>query len=400
MFKHCLLMQITVEEEMEYREQVKKKGWLNFLRKETKKMNKWRDIKIKIAICGEAGAGKSTLINSIRGLRADDDGAAKDGLVETTSERTMYSLPGNSNIELWDLPGFGTSKFKDKDEYMKTVNWHEFETILLISAKRFTENDAWLARKILNSYPEQNLFFVRTQVDLDILNFKKSRRIRPSRNDIEHQLKIIREDSSEQLNKNGITQFTVFLIDSLDQDAFDFPNLVQNMLAKANGLKKEAIVLSLSGFSKCIIDPKLRQLRNGINKYAIFSAIAAMFGNISKNTIPEVEVMFRYARFCREQLGLNDQNLENLTKHLNKELKTMLNIDNMESSLHCTSLEMFASFYMQQKKYVHGRFSFSSFREIIHYHKICQLTLNAYLDICARDLKTIQSSIQQSLREN
>ena len=40
-------------------------------------------------------------------LRDDDDGAAKTGVTETTTEAAVYSHPTNDKIKFWDLPGIG-----------------------------------------------------------------------------------------------------------------------------------------------------------------------------------------------------------------------------------------------------------------------------------------------------
>ena len=233
------MFKITEEKEMQYKDQLEKSGWSGFLKKVTDKCNSWRDIKIKIAVTGESGAGKSTFINSIRGLKSDDKGAAPIGLVETTMKPTKYQFPENKNIELWDLLGFGTTTFKDKTRYLQHVQWNEFEAILLLSAKRFTENDAWLAREIKKKNPEHQLFFVRTHVNVDIQNFKASRKT-TTKQDEDFQLKRIRDDSSEQLRKIGIKDHAVFLIDSHDCFALDYKDLVKKMVFKANSSKKRS----------------------------------------------------------------------------------------------------------------------------------------------------------------
>ena len=62
-----------------------------------------------IAVVGKAGCGKSTLINSLRGMYPSNEGAAKIGIVEPTLELTAYVHPENENIVLWDFPGFNLS---------------------------------------------------------------------------------------------------------------------------------------------------------------------------------------------------------------------------------------------------------------------------------------------------
>ncbi|XP_076827987.1 interferon-gamma-inducible GTPase 10 [Brachyhypopomus gauderio] len=53
----------------------------------------FRQLKMDIAVTGESGSGKSTLINALRGLNHGDEGAASTGVVETTTEPSMYQYP-------------------------------------------------------------------------------------------------------------------------------------------------------------------------------------------------------------------------------------------------------------------------------------------------------------------
>ncbi|WAR22804.1 IIGP5-like protein [Mya arenaria] len=48
---------------------------------------------------GESGTGKSSFINSIRGLMADDPGAAEVSAVETTMKPKAYDHPDNPNLQ-------------------------------------------------------------------------------------------------------------------------------------------------------------------------------------------------------------------------------------------------------------------------------------------------------------
>ena len=73
-----------------------------------------RDIEsapLHIAVTGETGAGKSTFINTLRGVGHEEKGAAPTGAIETTMKRTPYPHPKLPNVTIWDLPGIGTTNF-------------------------------------------------------------------------------------------------------------------------------------------------------------------------------------------------------------------------------------------------------------------------------------------------
>ena len=69
------------------------------------KLDSWKEQKLNIGFIGDRGCGKSTLINTLRGLFPSDEGAANTGQKETTKCPTPYPYPDNPNIILYDLPG-------------------------------------------------------------------------------------------------------------------------------------------------------------------------------------------------------------------------------------------------------------------------------------------------------
>ncbi|XP_035688351.1 interferon-inducible GTPase 5-like isoform X2 [Branchiostoma floridae] len=65
-----------------------------------------RPDEVRIGVVGDPGAGKSTFINSVRGLRPRDPGAARVGLTHTTAEPTEYPHPDlPDSLVLVDFPG-------------------------------------------------------------------------------------------------------------------------------------------------------------------------------------------------------------------------------------------------------------------------------------------------------
>ena len=83
-------------------------------------LDKWKNDKLNIAFIGERGCGKSTLINSIRGLYPTDPGAALVDIIECTTDPTPYTHPNNVNLLLWDLPGVNTPNYT-LDAYLNKV---------------------------------------------------------------------------------------------------------------------------------------------------------------------------------------------------------------------------------------------------------------------------------------
>ncbi|XP_060605948.1 interferon-inducible GTPase 1-like [Ruditapes philippinarum] len=75
-------------------------GMSELKKKVDEDIDKWKNVPVNIAATGYTGVGKSSFINSFRGLRANSDGAAKVDVDEATAEPTKYMHPINKNIAL------------------------------------------------------------------------------------------------------------------------------------------------------------------------------------------------------------------------------------------------------------------------------------------------------------
>ncbi|XP_060567209.1 interferon-inducible GTPase 1-like [Ruditapes philippinarum] len=176
-----------------------------------------------IAITGNSGVGKSSLINSLRGLKANSEEAAAVGVDETTTMPMKYIHPYNENIVLWDLPGMGTQRFP-KSTYLKDVGFYKFDFFLIITATRFTENDLWLANEVKRL--GKKFYFIRTKMDLDVENDKFDnpeicKAVTVSK---------VRTAMATHVANAGFEFIKVFLIDNHFPQAYDFPLLIDAIL--------------------------------------------------------------------------------------------------------------------------------------------------------------------------
>lgn len=113
--------------------------------------------RINFAVAGSGGVGKSTMINTLRGLKARDPLAAEVGVKETTMEPSEYRFPGLGmpwesltnldKVSLWDLPGVGTQNFPSNN-YIREMGLRYFDGVLIVTAERFTQNDIMLMRDL------------------------------------------------------------------------------------------------------------------------------------------------------------------------------------------------------------------------------------------------------------
>ncbi|EPQ20465.1 Interferon-inducible GTPase 5 [Myotis brandtii] len=128
--------------------------------------------RLEVGVTGESGAGKSSLINALRGLGAEDPGAALTGVVETTMQPSSYPHPQFPDVTLWDLPGAGCPGCP-ADKYLKQVDFGRYDFFLLVSPRRCGAVEARLASEILRQ--GKKFYFVRTKVDEDLAATRSQR---------------------------------------------------------------------------------------------------------------------------------------------------------------------------------------------------------------------------------
>jgi len=150
---------------------------------------------INVAVTGNAGVGKSSFINTVRGLRPRDHGAADVSPNETTMEPKWYEFPELSvATRLWDLPGAGTQRFP-RETYIQSMGLRYFDIVIIVTATRYTETEVMIAEELKSfSVPH---FMVRNKVDADIANNQDDHDL-PA----ESTLVSIRED----MKKQGVRQ--------------------------------------------------------------------------------------------------------------------------------------------------------------------------------------------------
>ena len=266
-------------------------------------LNEWRSVRINIAVIGNTGAGKSSLVNAIRGLTADDEGAAPVDVVQATKEIRDYPHPSNPMLMLWDLPGVGTDLFR-RESYLADINVDRYDFFLLITSDRFTQDDTWLGNEFRIRY--KKYFFVRTKIAVDISNNQKSH---PRTHNEEAVIKKIRQSTKDHLSKNGFPNVPVFLIDNYEVTRFDFENLKHQLITDSSEMIRSALIFSLQPTSEKMIRLKVNELRSRIWKCAMRSglkgAIPVPVPGSSGTSIIEQEV-----EFYLTQLGIDNESLQ------------------------------------------------------------------------------------------
>ena len=133
-----------------------------------KRRIQYREDCFHFAVAGVSGSGKSSLVNSFRGLRSRDAGSAAVGVTETTLQMTRYPDPNPENPFVWyDIPGAGTFKCRDW-QYFNEQGLYVFDFIIVLFDNRFTMTDL----AILVNARRFNIptYIVRSKADQHIRN--------------------------------------------------------------------------------------------------------------------------------------------------------------------------------------------------------------------------------------
>ena len=307
-----------------------------------KKIKEWSKIPLNVGITGSSGAGKSSFINAIRNLDADDEGSAAVGVTETTMEPKSYPHPQNDNLIYWDLPGVGTPKFP-REYYLEKVGFKRFDFFVIFSATRFTDDDLWLGRKIEKM--GKKFFFSRTKIDADIENDKRAHRKTHNEQKL---LDGVRANCHKEFREAGIKQEKVYLVSNFDTGMFDFPDLQRDIVDSLPQMKKAAMTFSLSPSSKSVIRIKREQLEVRIWQVATASAAAAMIPIPGVSIAADAALLVREMNFYKEQFGLDKTTLSTLSGLIDiakiaKERESFAEFQNLGAQFVLTKLYQTAS---------------------------------------------------------
>ena len=161
--------------------------------------------KIRFALLGRSAAGKSTFINTLRGVQEGQEGFADVGFGNTVEKITEYKHPLNENIIFCEVPGL-SMKF-NQSKFQKMAKLSSYNYILLFFESVLTVDDEWLMAQI----QKKGIPFclVRSKVDNEV-NSNKGRKV--GEKDTLLQIRQTIKDSLS--DKKAFAKVELFLISS------------------------------------------------------------------------------------------------------------------------------------------------------------------------------------------
>ncbi|KAM9048263.1 LOW QUALITY PROTEIN: interferon-inducible GTPase 5-like [Megaptera novaeangliae] len=216
------------------------------------------NVGLDIGVTGGMGSGKSTFVNTIRGLGDKDPTSACTGVVEMTVDPTPYPHPKYPNIVIWDLPGIGAHAFR-ADKYLQRVllGWYDF--FLIITLESFAADHAQLALEIRRR--GKRFYCMHSKVGVDIA---ASCSCRPGPFLEERVLIPIQDDCVQRLEAEGLKDPKVFLLSMFESGKYAFRLLEESMVRGLESHKRQAFLVALPNVSKPMLERKAASLRQHI----------------------------------------------------------------------------------------------------------------------------------------
>lgn len=205
---------------------------------------------VYIALFGQPGAGKSSLINAIVGQPIAKVGVEND----VTLERTDYEWNG---LFLSDLPGYGTARFPAAT-YLEKFEITKFDVFLCVAAGKLKDDDISFFRELVHA--GKRCIFVRNKIDGEF---------EPSVTDAEMRVRIA-ASIREQVGSEARIIFTSCrTLQGLDE-------LITTIMNTLSGVKRDRFLRSAAAYSKEFLDAK----RAACREYAWYAAGVSAAANM------------------------------------------------------------------------------------------------------------------------
>lgn len=251
-----------------------------------RKLDEENSTTVSVALFGQPGAGKSSLINKIVGQKVADVGVETDKTVEAAS----YEAKG---LRFVDLPGYGTKNFP-KESYFQKFDIQQFDLFLCVTSGKLHQADTEFFQELARR-GKVCIFVVNKHDELweDGIAIKEleQRKINDITKHVGQPVKIVFTSCREG---TGLDALNIEIQNNLD------------------GAKRERWARGAKAYSARFLQEK----RSACEKYVSYAAAAAAANGI--NPVPGVDVavdisiIIKLFKEIRDDYGLTDNFLTSL----------------------------------------------------------------------------------------
>ncbi|XP_078703237.1 uncharacterized protein LOC144928568 isoform X2 [Branchiostoma floridae x Branchiostoma belcheri] len=313
--------------------------------------------KVQIGVVGDAGAGKSTFINSFRGLSPGDVGAAEvSAYGYATTQAMSYDVPGNELV-LVDFPGVLFKPQKEASSHTAqevpfNINSYlglygekmqECDFFLIFVTNRLSNNVVWIAKEVRKM--GKRPLFVRSQADLDIVKVKQDNpKDYPEKIDHEIAERQIMDkfrqrtrEALEELGYGKVDDSNIFIISGLKvnvaRSLYDMDELRVAMLNCLSTFKQEVLIKNTQDFSASRLAQKADVMRKRVWAIAAANAAVSAVPLPGLGVAADIATLFAAYKYLRRAFNIDDASLEQLASLCNKSALTLMRFRNQNSTL-------------------------------------------------------------------
>ncbi|WP_052353832.1 GTPase [Neobacillus jeddahensis] len=249
-----------------------------------------QDQKLKIALFGQPGAGKSSLINKIVGRKVANTGQGTDITVDA-------QIIEHNDLILVDLPGYGTSKFAP-NRWFEKFEPEQYDLFLCVFSGKFHESDSTFFKQLKSK--DRVCLFVRNKHD-DIWEDGK-------------EIAELEEEITQDVQKQVGTPEQVFFV-SCRRD-YGLDRLMDGIRQSLEPAKRDKYVRSAKAYTLEHIEKKRASCESMVYKYAGLAAANGLNPIPGVNIGVDISVMMKLFTEIRTVYGLTDDRIKSLAPTL------------------------------------------------------------------------------------
>ena len=250
------------------------------------KIEKEKANPIKIALFGQPGAGKSSIINRLVGENVASSGVTTDKTTKAQIIEWTYDMI------LVDLPGYGTSMFPQNDFFDK-FNITDYDLFLCVFSGKFHKADTDFFQEIREK--GKTALLVRNQADMLWQEGKTDDELRDE----------IRKDAQKQVKSNEEIYFT----SCRTNDGFD--ELEKAIETNLEPSKKERWSRTAKAYTKEALESKKDACKSLVKTRAGLAAANALNPIPGVDIAVDIGILVELFAEIRRNYGLTDEKISN-----------------------------------------------------------------------------------------
>lgn len=247
------------------------------------KINSLESKRIRIAVFGQPGAGKSSLINNIIGREQ----ALVSVRTDATTQVDTYEY---ENLVIADFPGYGTVQFPAED-YLTRFNVWDYDIFLCVFSGKLHTADINFFRQLDSG--KRLILFVRSYADSLWQPDKSLSELKAA----------VCDNVSSQL---GSTQ-QVFFISNIDASGVE--ELIEAVKELIEPAKRDAFIRSVRAESQQMLEKKYLASTDLINSYCRLAALNGINPIPGLDIALDMSILFKLFADIRRVYGLTEMRL-------------------------------------------------------------------------------------------